>query len=88
MENTEVLWFIVILTTILMTICVSYHQPKPLYDMSNFETLVADNISCLLNNELNSIFILTVDLNKLNTTELQLQLQQGLEQIANSTNTR
>ena len=38
-----------------------------------------DNISCLLDNYPDSIFVLTGDLNKLNTVELQLQ--QGLEQI-------
>ena len=38
-----------------------------------------DNISCLLDNYPDSIFVLTGDLNKLNTVELQLQ--KGLVQI-------
>ena len=79
-ENTEVLWFVVTLATgLMMTICASYHSPKPIYELSNFKTLLENNINCLLDNDPDSIFVHTGDLNKLNTVELQLQ--QGLEQI-------
>ena len=64
-----------------MTVCASNHPPKPIYDVSNFQTLLEDKISCLLDNDPDSIVILTGDLNRLNTVELQLQ--QGLEQIVN-----
>ena len=62
-----------------MTICASYHPPKPIYDVSNVKKLLADKISYLLDNDPDSIFVLTGDLNKLNTVELQRQ--QGLKQI-------
>ena len=80
MENIKVLWFVVTLTTErMMTICMTFHPPKPIYDLSHFKTLLADNISCPLDNNAKSIFVLTGDINKLNTTKLQLQ--QGLKQI-------
>ena len=56
----------------MITICASYHTPKQIYNVSNFKTLLEDNDPV-------SIFVLTGDINKLNTVELQLQ--QGLEQI-------
>ena len=56
MENTEFLWFVVTLVTgLMMTICASYHPPKPIYDVSNVKSLLADNISCLLDNVPDSI---------------------------------
>ena len=59
MENMEVLWFVVTLTIgLMMTICAIY-PPKQVYDTSNFKTLIADNISCLLILFLSSLVIST-----------------------------
>ena len=82
MQDTEGLWFTVTLDLRLsLNICASYHQPKPLYDVSILKQHLADNISSLSVNDPNSIFVLTGDLNRLNSSELQTNL--GLEQIVN-----
>ena len=80
MKNTEDLWFRVTLDLgHSLNICACYHPPKPLYDVSTFKQHLADNISLLIDNDSDSIFVLTGDFNRLNTSELQTNL--GLEQI-------
>ena len=52
---------------------------EPLYDVSTFKQHLADNISSLIDNDPNSIIVLTGALNRLNTSELQTILR--FEQI-------
>ena len=82
MRDTEDLWFRVTLDLDhSVNICACYHPPKPLYDVSTFKQHLADNISLFIDNDPNSIFVLTDDLDRLNRSELQTNL--GLEQIVN-----
>ena len=66
---------------LVINLCACYHPPKPVYDSAAFRDLLFDNISQLLDDDHESVFILTGDLNKLSTGQLQTQL--GLVQIMN-----
>ena len=75
MKDTEDLWFRVTLDLgHSLNICACYHLPKLLYDVSTFKQHLADNIRSLTDNDHNSIFVLTGDLNRLNIYELQTNL--------------
>ena len=83
MNSTEVLWFSVTLGIgLVMTICACYHPPRPIYDTSSFRQVLFDNVSRLFEDDASTVFVLTGDLNKLNTDQLQTQL--GLDQIVNN----
>ena len=82
MNDTEVLWFSVRLTSgLVINICACYHPPKPMYDVTLFELHLQNNIGWLLDRAPNSVFVLTGDLYRLNTTDLQSLY--GLDQIVN-----
>ena len=66
---------------LVITICACYHQPRPIYDTSSFRQVLFDNVSRLLE-DASTVSVLTGDLNKLNTDQLQTQL--GLVQIVNN----
>ena len=80
MKDTEDLWFNVRLTSgLVINICACYHPPKPIYDVTLFKLHLQNNIGWLLDRDSNSVFVLTGDLNRLNTTDLQSLY--GLDQI-------
>ena len=81
MQHTEDLWFAVTLTSELVNFCACYYQPKSTYESSEFIRHLSDNIGLMLETDPGSVFVLTGDLNRLDTTELQTQ--QGLDQIVN-----
>ena len=56
----------------------SYYQPPKPVDSAAFRQYLKDNISELLENNTNSVFFLTGDLNSLNTNDPQTEL--GLDQ--------
>ena len=64
--------------------CACYHPPNLIYDVPSFKQHLAHSIRLLIDNDPNAIFILTGDLNGLNTSELQTDL--GLVQIPTHTN--
>ena len=61
--------------------CACYHPPRPIYDSSEFIRHLSSSIEFILETDLDTIFVLTGDLNRLDTTEIQTQ--QGLDQIVN-----
>ena len=82
MKDTEDLWFSVRLTSgLVINICAFYHPPKPIYDVTLFKLHLQNNIGWLLDRGPNSVFVLTGDLKRLNTTDLQSLY--GLDQIVN-----
>ena len=72
MKDIEDLWFSVRLTSgLVITICACYHPSKLIYDVTLFKLHLRNNIGWLLDRDPNSVFVLTGDLNRLNTTDLQ-----------------
>ena len=64
-----------------MNICACYHPPKPIYDTALFRPQLMDNVMDILEKESDCIFVLTGDLNTLNTSDPQTEL--GFDQIVN-----
>ena len=66
-----------------LLLCACYHPPRSIYDSSEFIIIIrlSDNIGLMLESDSDSVFVLTGDLNRLDTTDLQTQ--QGLDQIVN-----
>ena len=82
LQDTKDLWFAVTMDSGLsINICACYHPPKSIYDVPSFKQHLAHSISLLIDNDPEAIFILTGDLNRLNTSALQTNL--GLVQIVN-----
>ena len=80
MQHAEDFWFAVTLTTgLIINFCNCYHPP--IYDSSEFIRHLSDNIGLMLETDPDSVFVLTADLNRLDTTELQTQ--QGGDKIMN-----
>ena len=65
--------------TLLTTESKTYHLPKPVYDVAEFIRHLTDSIGQIIDIDPDAVFVLTGDLNRLNTTDLQSKL--GLNQI-------
>ena len=59
-----------LVTGLVINFCVCDHPPKPVYDVAEFKRHLTDRIGQIIDTDPDAVFVLTGDLNRLDTTDL------------------